>query len=239
MTYTGFSFNGKHSYKDLGLTIQHRKIGNPSKIKNTARVPYSNQIYDFSNIYSGQEYDEREIEYTLNLISHDKSTLDNSFYMQETVILNWLMQSNKKEVLRDDLVPGYYFLAEVVGDIDTDFLWEYGELNVKFKAAPFKYSDLLEGNDLWDPFNFELDVFQDTEFKVSGSRKITLYNVGSNTVIPQIVVDSRMTIKTHYADITLNPGTHEVADISLIPGENNFTVTGNGHITFNFRKELI
>ena len=239
MRFTGFEFNGRHSYKDLGLTIESRKIGNPSKIKRTDRVPFSNHIYDFSDIYNGQEYEERQIEYTLNLFNKDAKALDENFYISETAILNWLMQNNKKEVLRDDLIPGYYFMAEVVNSIDTDFLFRYGKLTVTFTAYPFKIGELLEGNDLWDPFNFELDVFQDTEFKIQGTRNVTLYNVGSGTVIPQIVVDSRMTIKTKYSNVTLNAGTHEVADISLSPGENHFAITGNGHITFNFRKELI
>ena len=67
--YTGIEFNGKHSLGDFGLTVSNREIGYPSKIKRQERVPFSNTVYDFSNLYGGQEYEERSITYTLNLIN--------------------------------------------------------------------------------------------------------------------------------------------------------------------------
>src|SRR5690625_130585 len=116
--FTGIEFDGKHSLKDFNLTISERKIGYPSKIKNEERIPFSNTVYDFSDIYGGQEYEERSIMYTFNIVNRNRigdfkqEYTDFNFY--ETDVLNWLMTPNQKKMLKDDTIPGYYFSAELV-----------------------------------------------------------------------------------------------------------------------------
>src|SRR5690625_2621094 len=100
--------------------------------------------------------------------------------MKRVEVLNWLVPVNKKIKLIDDYVPGYYFMAEVEEAPDFDELRFRGRLTVTFTAYPFKVSELHEGNDLWDPFNFLLDYAQVTEFTVNGTKEITLYNPGAN-----------------------------------------------------------
>lgn len=239
MSFTGFEFRGKHSYNDFGLTIESRKIGNPSKIKRMERVPFSNEIYDFSNVYGGQEYEEREIEYTINLFNKNSKALDNEFFISETEVLNWLMGSNRKEILKDDLVPGYYFLAEVISGIDTDFLFRFGKLTVTFTAYPFKISELKEGHDLWDPFNFLLDYAQTTEFTVNGTKEVTLYNPGASVIQPKIIASNAMTITKGNTTFNVPSGESKSHDFILHQGENKITIKGNGTIEFLFHKELI
>ena len=60
----GISYNNKHSFNDLGLTVLNtRVIETPSKIKITETIPFSNITYDFSNLYGGNCYTERQLEY--------------------------------------------------------------------------------------------------------------------------------------------------------------------------------
>ena len=48
----GITYNNKHSFNDLGLTVLNtRTIKTPSKIKVTQTIPFSNITYDFSNLY--------------------------------------------------------------------------------------------------------------------------------------------------------------------------------------------
>lgn len=236
MMYTSFTFGGLNSYKDFGLTIERRKIGNPSKIKRTERVPFSNQIYDFSNLYNGQEFDERSISYDINIACGDKSS---HFYDFETEVVNWLMGKPGKQVLTDDLVPGYYFLAEVVDGIDTDFIFVGGRSRLRFTAYPFKISELEEGNDIWDTFNFLNDYSQMTKFNVNGSKVVTLYNQSATTVTPQIVSSSNMTIKIGNSTYEIPKGITKSHDFMLSQNENKLTIEGTGTIEFKFYKELI
>ncbi|GIN93318.1 hypothetical protein J22TS1_43690 [Siminovitchia terrae] len=237
MTFKGIEFNGRHSFKDLGLTIKEKSIGNPSKIKIKERVPFSNQIYDFSGIYGGQEYEERTLSYEFNVV--EDSNIRSNYEAKKTEIINWLSNSMRKGVLKDDDIPGYYFLAEVEeGPEPTDFN-SFGTLSVTFVAYPFKIGELEEGNDIWDTFNFLLDYAQSTEFTVSRSSKVTLYNPGANMLKPTIRASAPMTIKKGNATFNVPAGESSSYDFLLVQGANSITITGSGRISFHFRKELI
>src|SRR5690606_37075075 len=177
LTRFGITFGGKHSYTDFGLTVADRLIGNPRKIKIKERVPFSNHVYDFSGIYGDQEYEERPITYVFNVKDYKKINLEN----KKTEVINWLMGPNQKVKLLDDYIPGYYFLAEVEDNIDFDELRFHGRLTVNFTAYPFRIAERDEGHDIWDEFNFLLDYSQETDFNVSGSMDVVLFNPGIKT----------------------------------------------------------
>src|SRR5690625_5868753 len=73
----GIRFNGKHSHKDMGVTLGiERDIGYPEKEKIKVKVPFSNIEYDFSEIYGEQTYTERLLTYTLNIL--DKNVINDT-----------------------------------------------------------------------------------------------------------------------------------------------------------------
>src|SRR5690625_3711523 len=92
----GIEYNGKHSYRDFGLTIAERHIGNPSKIKRKQRVPFSNVEYDFSTIYGDQEYENRELMYKFNVINPRNQTKE-YFTSLKIAVLNWLLETRSEE----------------------------------------------------------------------------------------------------------------------------------------------
>lgn len=234
----GITFDNKHSFRDFNLTIASRHIGNPSKIKRKERVPFSNVEYDFSTIYGGQEYEERTLIYTFNVVDmYNRSKI--SFSSLKIAVLNWLLGPNEKVKLIDDAIPGYYFLAEVENGPELEEFEFDGPLTVEFTAYPFKISELEEGHDIWDEFNFLLDYAQITEFEITGSKEITLYNPGASLVRPKIATNNPMTIVKDNTIFNVPAGESESFDFVLFKGENKMTVTGNGQISFKFRKELI
>lgn len=234
--FSSIFFNGKDSYKDFGLTISDPKIGNPSKIKNMERIPFSNEVYDFSGIYFGQEYEERELSFTFNIAWREKS---NDFFMYETEVLNWLTSTNKKEKLTYSGLPGYYFMAEVVTGPDADYRFVGGTMTVDFTAYSFKIAELEEGHDIWDDFNFLLDYAQTTDYDVRGQQIVTLYNPGVSIIKPKIKATAAMEIIKDGTTFKVPAGESDSYDFILKKGENRMTVRGNGHISFHFRKELI
>ena len=61
----GITYNNKHSFNDLGLTVLNtRVIETPSKIKITETIPFMNGSYDFSNLYGSASYSDRELNYS-------------------------------------------------------------------------------------------------------------------------------------------------------------------------------
>ena len=235
----GIEFNGKHSYRNFGITVAEKEVGYPEKEKIKVKVPFSNVEYDFSEIYGEQTYTPRPLTYTLNVLDKNKINTTERINVIETKLSNWLMNTSGKQKLYDDSIPGYYYLAEVEGGLNFDELWNHGRLTVEFTAYPFMISELEEGNDLWDPFNFELDVAQVTEFEVKGILDITLYNVGTPGLNPKIEASTSMEIVKEGVIYSVPSGTSKSEDFKLTSGENKLTIKGNGTIKFTFYKELI
>lgn len=225
--------NNKGSYKDFGITIKSKAIGNPQKKKIKEEVPFMNGTYDFSSIYGEQAYTERELTYVFNIIGLDKTQMN----MRKIQVMDWLMEGGKSP-LYDNVIPGFYFLAECE-DISFSEKGRVGELTAKFIAYPFKISDSNEGNDIWDNFNFELDYAQEVKFKVSGSRNIELYNPSSISIVPTIVGKGNITITQGTSNYLFNEGTTKDWRFSLSKGVNNLTLKGSGEVEFIFRKEVI
>lgn len=236
----GIKFNGKHSYTDMGYTmpIEEREIGFPSKEKILVKVPFSNVEYDFSEVYGSQTYSPRVLKYGFNVLKEGNWT-HRAMEIQKTKLINWLMNSKGKQRLYDDDIPGYYFLAEVEDEASFVDEFETGTLSVTFKAYPFMIADLPEGHDIWDDFNFELDVAQQVDFTVTGTLLVTLINPGTPDVVPEIISSNQMTVIKEGISYTINSGVTKSSDFVLKSGENVMNITGHGTISFKFYKELI
>lgn len=231
----GITFDGKHSFRDFGLTLANRIIGNPRKLKIKERVPYSNQMYDFSGVYGDQEYEERRLTYVFNIKDYDKVGLET----KKTAVTNWLMRPFRKSKLIDDYIPGYYFMAEVEDEPTFDEGRFVGRLSITFTAYPFRIAEREEGHDIWDEFNFLLDVAQVTAFEVDGELQTSLYNPGIKKAYPIIKASAPMKIEKGGVIYTVQAGETQSFDFHLLPGKNDIVITGNGSISFHFRKELI
>ena len=231
----GITYNNKHSFNDLGLTILNtRAIETPSKIKITESIPFSNLTYDFSNLYGSNCYSERKLEYEFLIKTHNNMELE----FKRMLIDQWLLSSNSKTQLFDDNIPGYYYLAECIS-VEFEDLVKIGKLKAIFTAYPFRIGEAHEGNSLWDNFNFELDVLQDTKFTVNGSSNVNIYNPSIIDIEPTIIASSQFEIVLDSKKYTIKAGTSKDYRFKLKSGANNLTLKGNGTIEFKFRKEVL
>ena len=231
----GITYNNKHSFNDLGLTVLNtRVIETPSKIKITETIPFSNITYDFSSLYGGNCYTERQLEYEFLIKACNSTELE----FKRMEVDQWLLSSNSKTPLIDDNIPGYYYKAEC---ISTEFedLVKIGKLKAIFTAYPFKIGESYEGNNLWDSFNFELDVLQDTKFIVNGVSNVSIYNPSVIDIEPEIISSSRIEIILDDKKYTVEAGTSKDYRFKFKKGANNLTLKGNGTIEFRFRKEVL
>lgn len=237
--FKGITFNGKSSYKDLGLTMNpERTISIPNKRKIKITPAFSNMAIDFSGLYGSQPYDERELVYRFN-IGGRKISDKNTMNMVKTKIINWLMGTTGKTKLYDDNIKGYYFLAEVEGNSAFVEDWKMGVLEVTFTAYPFMIAELKEGHDVWDDFNFELDYSQVIKHDVSGSKTITIVNIGSTNIPLNIKTNSGFKLTLNGQSVNYPSSHNGLTPLTLKTGENKVTVEGTGNIEFIFYKELI
>lgn len=163
----GIVFNGKHSFYDMNLTMPtHPQIQFPKKNKKKTRVPGTNILLDHDEGRSTQEFSERVVTCTFNVVEFENKTVEESQYIAAK-LANWLMAGAGRKKLELDIMPYWHFMAEVeeMGDWETD-LFEFGEIEVNFICYPFRIYNTPEGASDWDTINFDLDTKQQTFFKI-------------------------------------------------------------------------
>lgn len=230
----GIIKSNKHSYYDFGLKIISREFNPPSKKKVKETLPYMNGSYDFSSLYGDNVYEERTIKYVFDF--RYKNKID--FINKKIAITNWLT-SNSKEPLYDDLIPGYYFIAECEDSIKFSEGYIDCEVTVVFVAYPFKISTLQDGHDIWDEFNFELDMVQDTKFEVEIIKNIQLYNNGAAGINPIVTCSNDMDVIKGNTTFKFKIGESKSWSFKLDKGLNNLTIKGTGTIEFKWYKEVL
>jgi len=201
----GFKFNNKHSWTDYHVYMESKSIQPPGKKKIKLDVPFMNGSYDFSTVGSNGEitYTERLVNVVISFPTKSKQQL----YAQYSKALAWLQDVNKSKLIFDD-IKDYYFMAEVEDASSFEEVFRFGKLHLTFVCESFKTSINLEGNDIWDTFNFDEDVFQDVAYVVSGSKTITIINTG-RLISPVINVTSNMTI-------TINSKTFNLVTVTIL-----------------------
>src|SRR5699024_7335189 len=230
----GFVFNGFDT-REYDMHLIERSAPTPQEKEIIESVPFAHGVYDFSNILGERIFDNRSISYTFQIYEHDYDRRKH----EQTVLENKLLGTHITR-LEDSYDEDYYYLGKCVSINTTDdHVYNRLIVVVEFDCYPFKISKLPEGHDIWDEFNFELDVAQVIEFGVNGTRDITLYNAGASSVVPTIIASSEFTIEKGTVSVTVPSGTSKSDLIRLQSGENKLKVTGNGTIEFNFHKELI
>ena len=229
----GITFNEKHSIKDFALYVENLDISPPSKKKIKESIPFMQGCYDFSLLYGTNTFDERVLSYTFKIIAENPMRLN----VIKTQVNNWLLGCGQCQ-LYDDAIPGYYFLAECTKIAEKDDRYET-TLDITFTTYPFKIGEFYEGNNLWDSFNFELDVLQDTKFTVDNILSVSIYNSSIIDIEPTIIASSQFEITLDNKKYVVEVGTSKDYRFKLKKGSNNLTLKGNGTIEFKFRKEVL
>jgi len=226
-------FNGISSL-DLDLILVSFEPQPPAPNIIKTPVPYMNGSYDFSKLYGEQTYSERKI--PCKLLFNTKSR--NALYAKYTQVLEWLLGSGKANLEYNNEI-GMYYTARVETPPTWDMAKNKGTFDFEFIAYPFKLSTALQGiNQLWDTFNFETDIVQQSGFTVAGTSTVSVYNTGSVKVVPSIICTAAMVVIKSGVTYNFPVGTTKNFGFMLAKGLNSLTITGTGAITFEFHKEV-
>lgn len=234
----GITFNGKHSYRDFGLTMEYFKPQLPQPKKTLVDVSGRNgDGYDFSTVASGGEivFTNRNLNCKFNFKGKDKLDLESKY----TRVAEWLLGAGKAQLIPDN-TPGIFFMAEIQELPTWDEIRVLGSLTCVFRADTYKKSIQLYGDLLWKDVDFLLpDYIQKTKFNINGSMLITIGVTGSHSIIPNVVCSSNMdcTLNNYTANFTPNKSVDWA--FKLKPGQNQIQILGNGNIDFQFRKEVL
>lgn len=213
----------RYSYDDFSASVAERKIGKPKKKSIKETVPYSNKTYDFSKINGEIYWEERELEYILELDADTPEELEEL----KIALSNWLMNVMEEDLF-DPFIEEYHFKA-TYDDIDfDDSEVEKTTVTVKFKAYPYMLANSEKVYSVSIPIDEPLTV----TVKNNSSHRITpTFEVGAASVEFEFGGSSCVISEGETTNSTL-----------MIPvGESNFIVKPNetgGNLTIKFTEEV-
>lgn len=230
------TFNNKKSFDDFHLHLIDVEIGYPEKNLISVSVPFMQGNYDFSSIYGDDSYSNRQIKVKFALKApYNRSRT--SLNTQYDKVVDWLFSSDVS-MLKIDYVE-YWFKGKVISISPKNKFLNTEAIEVTFDCYPFRTPELYEGHDIWDKFNFELDVSQCVKFDIKGSEEILLTNVGAIGVTPTVICDANFEVIYNAVTYNFTAGVTKDYRFKLKKGDNKITAVGNGNIRFEFKKEVI
>lgn len=224
----------KRNIDDFNLALMERSIQPPSIVTTKQSIPFMNGSYDFSKINGELYYSERELTCKF-AIPTSTNELFNIVYSK---LLNEIMTDNKIKIEFED-IPNFYFIGIVQNSPSFDEIATFGTCTVTFLCYPFKISTLQDGHDIWDEFNFELDMVQDTKFEVESIKNIQLYNNGVTGINPTVVCSSDMEVIKGNIIYKFKAGESKSWSFKLDKGLNDLIIKGTGTIEFKWYKEVL
>lgn len=211
----GTNFGGWHSHRDLHL-IQQAVDVQPAEPKiNLVDIPGANGSKDLSTQPSGRVvFGDRKLTWTFALYPGE----------------NW----DKKHQQVSNALNG--LACDITLDSDPDYRYQ-GRLNVKkYKVDGLLRQITIEA--ICRPYKLK-----QVETKVVAKLNTTFQTLAlvneRKPVIPTITVSASTTLRWQGGTITINAGTHRIADIELQPGANLLdarVASGTGEITVAYQE---
>lgn len=228
----GFTTKGKR-VEDFGPRMISRHLPAPEDVEMLEEIPGRHGMADFSMMHGERISKNRPLTYVYQFIEHNPE--HRNFVKRQ--IENWLLRGSY-ENLYDDSEPLYYYRAKATAvETSIDEARGVTEYTILFDAYPFKIKETPEDDPYWDTKDIT-DYVQETSFVVSGSKTITLVNVGIVGVVPTITATANFTINKGSRVFTVKAGKTTSEKFRLEEGSNMMLISGSGTISFSWHKEV-
>ena len=205
---------GEHEQEEFGLLPKQVIISPPEVKTYLVSVPGRSGSLDFTEaLTDGQVvYNDRLLTITMYCFADEEQ-----LPKMESACKNAL--HGKKMNIVMDCDPGYYYR----GRLSVDWVSE----------DPI---DIATITATCDPYKYKLAPTV-KEFDVSGSEglEIILQNDRMPTV-PTVTTDAEITVEFGESTIVFAPGTRKAPALLLLEGANHMTLTGTGHIKFEYQE---
>ena len=240
--------------RKFGLHLHQRTGNTPNEREVLTSIPFRQGVVDMSKMLGHRIYENREITYVFYRFGVNRGRA-RDFH---TTIENLLMREFDTN-LYDSFEPDFYYRGKCESVIvEDDYDRNRLRIEITFNLYPFKIDKHTEVDDLFDPFNFDIDALQDLSFEVADAevKDFALYNSSQQVVRPQITVVGAPVyisiVKTVNGVETLSTreidtdGTTSNSVIRLEQGMNQLRFKrketedeGLAKVSFNWRKERI
>lgn len=215
------TINGVGSYDEYEANVSMRTIEAPTKKVIKETVPFSNETYDFSAINGEPYWNERILEYILELTASNPEELEE----KKMRLSAWLMNVQDAEI-HDPHITEYHFKGTFESIAYADEV-EKTTATVQFSAYPFMRSNSKRS------YSAALTSASDAS--------VTVYNNSSHRVAPTLICDVPFIIK--HDNISYSVPSGEITDHSftLNRGSNVIAaraVSGTGTLRIEFFEEV-
>ena len=228
----GVQIGEKHTYKDWNLILTSTDIDFPDPKTETVDVPGTDGELDFSEVLTG------DISYKNRKISFEFEMVDRFANWKNKIseISNYL-HGRKFEIILDDDPSFYYYGRITINNFKSNK--STGTITIEADVEPYKY-DLYSSieNWLWDPFNFETGIINETnELQVNSELEVVIYG-RRKKVVPIINCNSpenQIQVIFKNEAYNLSNGTQKILNIEICEGKNVLKFIGNGIISIEYR----
>ena len=221
----GVTFGDKHSFDDFGIYLTSKTINPPEPQTNTIYVPLRDGSIDLTeSLTNDVKYNDRKINMTFSVIHPMEQWSD-----KVSEIENYLHGKRMKVVFDDD--QNFYYMGRLKVN-EWSSQKSIGKLVIECIADPYKYD--IQGDWLWDPFDFENDCISKSEnIIVSGSTSVVIVGKRKKTY-PTITASAAMSVSYNGTTYNLTEGINKLYEMILDEGENTLTFNGSGSVLIEY-----
>lgn len=213
--------DGIGSSDRFDASVRDRSIGEPKKkiIKQT--VPYSNKTYDFSKLDGELYWEERPLEYSMEIMAGTPEELER----KKTSFKRWVMPMMDAE-LHDPFIANYHFVVTFNDISFDDSEVEKTTAKVAFSAYPYKIANEKKS------YSFPLTTAESSK---------VVENDSDHKVVPTFVSDVGFTVQLDGVSFSVPAGTTKDETFKLKEGTNALLISstaGTGTLTIEFSEEV-
>lgn len=202
-----------HSFHDLNLILAPFVLP-PAKPKiNLLDIEGMDGTLDLTEANGEIKYYDRELKFTFTVFPED----DMSFEERQTVVSNALNGQRCKITIGKD--PDYYHVGRCTVN---EHLCDRRLCQIVVTATVAPYKLLLHETVM--------------SFTLSNSVQDVILENLRKPVVPVITCTGATTVTFNGVTVALEAGAHKVLDFQLKRGDNTFTVSGTGEITFTYQE---
>lgn len=221
-----------HSFRDFDLVLKSVEVTEPEPQTNFIEIPFRNGSLDLTAPYGEENitFRDRFLYLTFTDIKYKEN-----YRLRFSEFARHILGKRKEIILDKD--PAYYYVGRCISLDDPEEEGEFYTAVATFEIEPYRYANCsAESPWLWDPFCFIDGMAIDTgSYIVNGVLTKIIYT-GINDAIPEITVDSEMTVEFEGKEYTLNQGVNKNYDIRLRGNAKNVLIfKGNGSVKIDYK----
>lgn len=183
MAVAEIKLNGSSTFQTFGLKMLERSVDPPASKRTLQEMPQIQGVLDFSRGRDNETFfSERQLSWTFGKTVKGQKEWELLRYR----IMQWATIYTDGIIIESVTPNLYYKGATCISCSFKPMIFNYLEVQLDFTAYPLRLSEKLEGNDIFDTFNFDTDVWQKPKTRIPSMQEQLPYktlNIGESVTL--------------------------------------------------------